>query len=103
VWEASSDSADPPRGLRVFVNGEEVTSRNLLDPGVGGERGAGGTGATGPAVPPRLRAGEAPPNTTNFLFREFSQATPGPLVVEAYTDDGGARGLTPDGGGMGDR
>jgi alkaline phosphatase len=86
--EASSDSADPPRGLRVFINGEEVTAHNLLDPGVGGERGAGGTGATGSAVPPRLRAGEAPTNSTNFLIREFSQTTPGPLVVEAHTADG---------------
>jgi alkaline phosphatase len=86
--EATADTADPPRGLRVFVNGEEITPRNLLDPGVGGERGAGGTGATGAGVPPAHRAAAAPPHTTNFLLRAFSQTHAGPLVIEARTADG---------------
>jgi len=81
--EATSDNATPPRGLVVRVNGRDVSARNLLDPGTGGERGAGGTGASGAAP-----AGRANPNTTNFLLRAFSMATPGPLVIEARTADG---------------
>jgi alkaline phosphatase len=88
--EATSDTAEAPRGLRVFVDGEEITSRNLLDPGVGGERGAGGTGATGSHVPPRHRSAEAPRNTTNFLLRDHQLTAAGPLVIEARTADGAA-------------
>ena len=86
--EATSDGADPPRGLTVLVNGRDVTSRNILDPGTGSERGAGGTGATGPALTPAARAGRAAANTTNFLLRAFSVAQAGPLVIEARTADG---------------
>jgi alkaline phosphatase len=86
--EASSDAANPPRGLTVLVNGVDITSRNILDPGVGGERGAGGTGSTDGTLKPLHRAVSAPPNTTNFLLREFSVAKPGPLVIDAHTNDG---------------
>ena len=78
----------PPRGLTVVVNGKDVTSRNILDPGVGGERGAGGTGATGAAIVAADRADRADGNTTNFLLRRFSLSAPGPLVIEARTADG---------------
>ena len=40
--EATSDTAEPPKGLTVTVNGRDLTSRNILEPGAGGERGAGG-------------------------------------------------------------
>src|SRR5919198_4067360 len=70
--EATSDDANPPRGLTVLVNGVDVSARNILDPGVGGERGAGGTGATASTIPAMHRAVTAPPNTTNFLLRDFS-------------------------------
>ena len=57
--EATADGAVPPRGLTVFINGQDVTSSNILAAGVGGERGAGGTG-TGVDVLPLHRAGAAP-------------------------------------------
>jgi alkaline phosphatase len=86
--EATSDTSDPPGGLRVLVNGRDLTARNLLDPGVGGERGAGGTGATGPDVAPMLRVSPALRNTTNFLLRGYSVAAAGTLTIEARTGDG---------------
>ena len=88
--EATSDTPSPPRGLRVLVNGQEVTPRNLLDPGTGGERGAGGTGATAGDLPRAHRAAAAPANTTNFLLRGYSADAPGTLVIEARTADGAA-------------
>ena len=86
--EATSDGAEPPRGLKVTINGRDVTASNMLDPGAGGERGAGGTGAAGPSVRAEHRAGTAPANTTNFLLRDFSATRPGALAIEARTDDG---------------
>jgi alkaline phosphatase len=88
--EAESDTAVPPRGLRVTINGRDVTAQNILDPGVDGERGTGGTGATGANLPPGLRAVRARDNTTNFLMRGFSVDRPGPLVIDARTADGTA-------------
>jgi alkaline phosphatase len=85
--EATADGAEPPRGLTVLVNRTDVTGRNILAAGVGGERGAGGTGTDG-TVRPTHRAGVAAPNTTNFLMREFSVAVQGALVIEARTADG---------------
>jgi alkaline phosphatase len=92
--EATSDTADPPRGLRVTVNGRDITARNLLDPGLHGERGAGGTGAAGPDVSPMLRAAPALRHTTNFLLRGYSAPAAGPLVIEAKTDDGASATAT---------
>jgi alkaline phosphatase len=86
--EASSDTSEPPRGLTVTVNGQDITPRNFLDPGVGGERGAGGTGAAGPDVPPMLRAAPAYRNSSNFLVRGYSVAAAGLLTIEARTADG---------------
>jgi alkaline phosphatase len=86
--EATSDTATPPRGLIVSINGKDVTPLNILDPGTAGERGAGGTGASAASVPLAHRAGRARGNTTNFLMRGFSQPKPGPLVIEARTSDG---------------
>jgi alkaline phosphatase len=83
--EATGDGQAPPAGLVVTINGEEVTSHNLLDPGFGAERGAGGTGAA--TTPVRRGASAAPPNTTNFLLRNFT-STAGPLVIDARTADG---------------
>jgi len=85
--EATAEGADPPRGLTVLVNGKDVTGRNILGVGAGGERGAGGVG-TDASVAMGLGAGAAPPNTTNFLMRGFSATLPGPLVIEARTADG---------------
>jgi alkaline phosphatase len=86
--EATATDETPPAGLTVRINGADVTARNILDAGAGGERGAGGTGATGQALLPRHRAGTAAANTTNFLLRDFTPERPGELVIEARTADG---------------
>jgi alkaline phosphatase len=89
--EATNDAGEasaPPRGLRVFVDANEVTKRNLLDRGVGGERGAGGTGCTHPSIPANKRSGKAPPNSTNFLVRDLTFNSAGAHRIEARTDDG---------------
>ncbi len=63
--EATSDSGQRPTGLRVFVNGRDVTSRS--DP----------------------RAGEgAPDNSAVFLVRGFGLDSPGAVIVRARTADG---------------
>jgi alkaline phosphatase len=86
--EATSATAAPPRGLVVTIDGRDVSARNVLDAGTGGERGAGGTGATAASLPAHHRAAPAPPNTTNFLLREFSFDEPGVRVIAARTADG---------------
>ena len=87
--EASSDSVQPPRGLRVRINGVDMTTRNVLDPGgPEGERGFGGSGTDRTDLPPHLRAKRAAPNSTNFLLRGYSVAAAGPVVIEARTADG---------------
>lgn len=86
--EATSTTPEPPGGLTVTVNGEDVTARNLLDPGARGERGAGGTGATAASLPVHHRAAAGPTNSTNFLVRDFGFDTPGVHVIAARTADG---------------
>jgi alkaline phosphatase len=86
--EATGDGAEAPRGLTVHLNGKDLTPLNLLDPGAGGERGAGGTGATASTLPPAHRAGAADRHTTNFLVRSYRLLQPGPVVIEARTSDG---------------
>jgi alkaline phosphatase len=86
--EATADGTEPPRGLTVLVNGKDITSRNILDPGPNGERGSGGRGTSSEALPRKHRAGIAPTNTINFLTRDYSVALPGRLVIEARTADG---------------
>ena len=63
--EATGTDGVAPTGLRVWVDGTEWTARN----DAGAQKGA--------------TAG-----TTNFLFRRFSRATAGPLVIRATTSDG---------------
>lgn len=70
--EATSDTNEPPRGLRVSVNGRDITDSNV----------AAATGARAGS------AAAAPPNTTNFLVRDFSVDEPGPVVIAAETADG---------------
>ncbi len=86
--EATSDTATPPAGLTVLVNGVSVTSRNVLDPGIGGERGAGGAGASDARLATRHRATAAPPNSSNLLVRDYAAGTSGELLIEARTADG---------------
>lgn len=85
---AADPSGPPPSGLVVTVDDRDVTSLNILDVGVGGERGAGGTGATADDLPARHRASEAPPHTTNLLIRDRSFDLPGTYAIRARTDDG---------------
>ncbi len=92
--EATSTSEVPPAGLRVQIDGIDVSERNILDVGTGGARGAGGTGATGPGVAAADRAGAAPPNSANFLIRAHSFSKAGKHVIRAVTDDGGAAEVT---------
>ncbi len=87
--EATSDTAAPPRGLRVFIDGVDVTAKNILDAGTGGERGAGGAGCSDRSLPVWQRAGQAPPTTTNFLLRGHSWSAPGAHTLRATTSDGG--------------
>src|ERR1700752_550235 len=68
--EATADSSEPPRGLKVRINGVDITTKNVLAPGAGGERGAGGTG-TDSTVAAGQVATPAPKNTTNFLWRGY--------------------------------
>ena len=71
--EASSDGATPPHGLRVAVNGRDITDQNAIAPGGGGAA---------------ERASRPPANTANFLVRGFSVGAPGPVVIEARAADG---------------
>ena len=86
--EATSDGAEPPARLQVSINGRDVTSRSVLAAGAGGERGAGGTGTPPTVTSTGDRAGNAAPNTTNFLLRRFSVNTAGAVAIEARTADG---------------
>jgi alkaline phosphatase len=63
--EARSDGESRPEGLRVRLNGADLTPR--------GE--------------PSSNEG-APPNSLNFLLRGHSIGTPGPVTIEAETADG---------------
>jgi len=90
----SDPSGDPPRGLRVWVDDLEITQLNILDPGVNGEHGAGGTGSTRDDVPAHHRAGRAPSHTTNFLVREQRFEEPGTYVIRARTEDGAQASVT---------
>ncbi len=92
--EGATSEASPPKGLRVFIDGVEVTKKNLLDRGVGGERGAGGTGCTHPSVPANKRAGKAPANSTNLLLRDQSFSRAGVHRIEARTADGAQATVT---------
>lgn len=85
---ATDPSAGPPRGLRVWIDDREITEMNILDPGVGGEPGAGGTGSTCEDIPTHHRASPAPAHTTNFLVREQVFDEPGHYTIRARTDDG---------------
>jgi len=84
----ATGAGSAPRGLLVTVDGTDVSGRNVLDGGTGGERGAGGTGASAPGLAPAARASAAPPHTTNLLVRDFVLRRPGRHVIAARTADG---------------
>ena len=84
----------PPRGLRVSLDGVEITDGNILDPGLDGVAGAGGTGATAAPLLPRHRAYPAPAHTSNFLVRDRSFDAPGTHQLRAWTEDGAEASVT---------
>ena len=85
--EASSE-VEPPSGLRVFVNGRDVSARGVHvvrdDEAAGGRAAHASTGAG-------VRRSSA-----SLLVRNFSVNRPGDLVIEARTADGASAraGLT---------
>lgn len=86
--EATSNTQEPPTKLTVMMGGKDITSRNILDPGENGERGFGGMGTVDGKLDWSLWAGSGPESSTNFLMRQVTLATPGPVVIEARTADG---------------
>jgi len=83
--EATGDTA-APRGLSVTLDGRDITTRNVLAPGLNGELGVGGTG-TAPDASARYTA-PAGALTSNFLVRDLSFATSGRHEVVVRTGDG---------------
>jgi alkaline phosphatase len=96
--EATADggaAAAAPSGLIVTINGEDITSRNILDAGAsGGERGSGGVGATAASLAATWKATAAPAFTTNFLLRDYAFEKPGSYVIAAKTADGATAQVT---------
>ena len=75
--EATAAAGEAPRGLKVALDGTDITAKNILAPGADGERGRGGTGTPEGYEPARDRAATAPANTTNFLQRDVVITTAG--------------------------
>ena len=78
----------PPAGLKVVLDGADISGRNILAAGAGGEKGRGGTGTADGYEPARDRAAAAPAHTTNFLLRDVTLDTPGRHTLTATTADG---------------
>ncbi len=78
----------PPAGLKIVLDGADISGRNILAAGAGGEKGRGGTGTPDGYAPARDRAAAAPPHTTNFLLRDVTIDTPGRHTLTATTADG---------------
>jgi alkaline phosphatase len=78
----------PPTGLKIVLDGTDLSGRNILAAGAGGEKGRGGTGTPDGYEPARDRAAAAPAHTTNFLLRDVALDTPGRHTLTASTADG---------------
>ena len=85
---------EAPRGLTVTLDGVDVTAKNILAPGLDGQRGRGGTGTPDGYEPARDRAAPAPPHTTNFLQRDVTLDEPGRHTLTATTADGATATVT---------
>jgi len=83
--EAHGDDA-APRGLSVTLDGRDITTRNVLAPGLNGELGVGGTG-TAPDASVRPAA-PAAATSSNFLLRDQSFSTAGRHELVVRTADG---------------
>ena len=88
VEATSARGGQAPRGLRVTLDGVDITGRNILEAGADGERGRGGTGTPKDYEPARDRAATAPSHTTNFLLRDL---TPRRRAPHAGRHDGRRR------------
>jgi alkaline phosphatase len=77
-----------PSGLKVVLDATDITARNILAPGVGGEKGRGGTGTPDGFQPTRDGAAAAPPHTTNFLLRDVTLDAAGRHTLTATMADG---------------
>jgi alkaline phosphatase len=78
-------SSPPPPGLVVSVDGVDVTGRNVLEPGEGGQRGVGGTGRESDGQP---LIAPGPGNSTNLLVEGFTFERAGVHTIAARTADG---------------
>ena len=79
---------EAPRGLKVVLDGVDITAKNILAPGADGEPGRGGTGTPEGYEPARDRAASAPASSTNFLQRDVVITTAGRHSLTATTADG---------------
>ena len=94
VEATGAPAGNAPAGLKVVLDGKDVTSTNILAPGTGGEPGRGGTGTPDGYQPERDRAAAAPAHTTNFLRRGVTLDTPGRHTLTATTADGATASVT---------
>ena len=85
---------EAPRGLTVTLDGVDVTARNILAPGLDGQRGRGGTGTpdgtSRRATAPRRRP-RTPPTSCSATSR---CATAGRHTLTATTADGATATVT---------
>ena len=88
VEATGTPGGPPPSGLTVTLDGADITAKNILAAGAGGEKGRGGTGTPDGYEPARARAATAPAHTTNFLQRDVAFDTPGRHTLTATTSDG---------------
>ena len=94
VEAAGVAGGEAPRGLTVTLDGVDVTAKNILAPGVDGQRGRGGTGTPDGHEPARDRAAPAPAHTTNFLQRDVTLGGAGRHTLTATTADGATATVT---------
>ena len=94
VEATAASGPEAPGGLKVTLDGVDVTAKNILAPGVDGERGRGGTGTPDRYEPARDRAAQAPARTTNFLQRDVALAIAGRHTLTATTADGATATVT---------
>jgi alkaline phosphatase len=94
VEATATPGGAPPAGLKVLLDGADVTARNILAAGPGGEKGRGGTGTPDGYEPARDRAAAAPAHTTNFLLRDVTLDAPGRHTLTATTADGAKASVT---------
>ena len=94
VEATGAPGGEAPAGLKVVLDGQDITATNILAPGTGREPGRGGTGTPDGYQPARDRAATAPAHTTNFLRRDLTLDTPGRHTLTATTAGGATASVT---------